>query len=100
MEVSPAMDRTIRAAFRILLKGGGGGGGGKIAVSAYQGGQALHAVHYNIYINEMLKGVTKSCGGSPPPLLNHCQQHIHNIFPHFLTLMHWRASFWTLEQLQ
>ena len=34
----------IRAAFRILLKGGG-----KIAVFTYQGGQALHAVHYNIY---------------------------------------------------
>ena len=36
-----------RAEFRISLKGG------EIAVSAYQGGQTLHAVHYNIYIKKM-----------------------------------------------
>ena len=48
---TPSRKRPLeKTAFRILLKegrgGGGGGGGQKIAVSAYQGGQALHAVHY------------------------------------------------------
>ena len=42
----------------------GGGGGGKIAVSAYQGGQALHAVHYNIYSKiSRGGGQTSSKGG-------------------------------------
>ena len=61
----------IRAAFRILLKGGGGGGGrGKIAVSAYQGGQALHAVHYNIYskISNIQQGGGGGGANAPPPL--------------------------------
>ena len=61
---------VVRSAFRILLKGGGG----KIAVSAYQGGQVLHAVHYNIYIVKSQGGQTSSKGGGgggggllPPP---------------------------------
>ena len=60
---------TIRAAFRILLKGG------KIAVSAYRGGQALHAVHYNIY-SKISKGGKHPAGGGggqmhpPPPKKN------------------------------
>ena len=54
--------------------------GGKIAVSAYQGGQALHAVHYNIYTCSKISrgGQTSSKGGGganaplrpPPPPLN------------------------------
>ena len=48
-------------------------GGGKIAVFAYQGGQALHAVQYNIYIVNFQGGQTSSKGGgecppSRPPL--------------------------------
>ena len=62
----------------------GGGGGGKIAVSAYQGGQALHAVHYNIYSKISRGGGKHSAGGGenapcpPPPkcnsatVLEHC----------------------------
>ena len=36
---------------------------GKIAVSAYQGGQALHAVHYNIYIVKFQGGAQNPQGG-------------------------------------
>ena len=62
---------TFRAAFRILFKGGVGGGG-KIAVSTYQEGQALHAVHYNIYSKILGEGggggQTSSKGGRMTPL--------------------------------
>ena len=73
-------------------RGGGGGGelsvkiesmsgqdlgfcsrGGKIAVFAYQGGQALHAVQYNIYIVKFQGGGGKHPargGRMPPPPLN------------------------------
>ena len=49
---------TLRAAFRILLRGGG-----QNSCFRIPGGQALHAVHYNIYKNKMLKGGTKSSRG-------------------------------------
>ena len=60
---------TFRAAFRILLKGGGGGGG-KIAVSTYQEGQALHAVHYNYIYSKILGegGANIQQGGTDAPL--------------------------------
>ena len=52
-------------------------GGGKIAVSAYQGGQALHAVHYNIYIVKFQGG-----GECPPPLKTilgiDCEKYLRN----------------------
>ena len=61
----------IRAAFRILLKGGQNScfrkpGGGAKSVSAYQGGQALHAVHYNIYSKISRWGKHPVKGGECP----------------------------------
>ena len=47
--------------------------GGKIAVFAYQGGQALHAVQYNIYIVKFQGGANIQQGGAntpPRPPLN------------------------------
>ena len=45
--------------------------GGKIAVFAYQGGQALHAVQYNIYIVKFQGGKHPARGGEcPRPPLN------------------------------
>ena len=43
-------------------------GGGKIAVFAYQGGQALHAVQYNIY-SKLSRGanIQQGGGGECPP---------------------------------
>ena len=43
--------------------------GGKIAVFAYQGGQALHAVQYNIYSKISRGGKHPARGGAnaPPP---------------------------------
>ena len=41
--------------------------GGKIVVFAYQGGQALHDVQYNIYIVKFQGGQTSSKGGGECP---------------------------------
>ena len=42
------------------------GGGGKIAVSAYQGGQVLHAVHYNIIVKFQGGGGGQTSSKGPP----------------------------------
>ena len=59
---------TSRAAFRICSRGG------KIAVFAYQGGQALHAVQYNIIYSKISRGGKHPARGgganAPPPALN------------------------------
>ena len=55
-----------RDAFRILLKGGGGGG----QYSCFRGGgQALHAVHYNIYSKISRRANIQQGGGgaNAPP---------------------------------
>ena len=58
MSILLRMYYNSRAAFRILLKGGGGGQNSCYRIPG--GGQALHAVHYNIYSKI-------SRGGECPP---------------------------------
>ena len=61
--------QNVRPGLHLGFCSRGGGGGGKIAVSAYQGGQVLHAVHYNIIV-KFQGGQTSSKGGganAPPP---------------------------------